>query len=59
MDTGPIIAQEAVPVLEDDTPETLHARIQVAEHALYPRVLQLIADGRLNIDGRRVRVVGE
>lgn len=59
MDTGPIIAQEAVPVLEDDTPETLHARIQVAEHALYPRVLQLIADGRLSIDGRRVRVVGE
>jgi phosphoribosylglycinamide formyltransferase-1 len=39
MDTGEIIAQSEVPVLSDDTPETLHARIQVAEHALYPQVV--------------------
>jgi len=40
MDTGEVIAQIAVPVLEGDTPETVHARIQVAEHALYPMVLR-------------------
>jgi phosphoribosylglycinamide formyltransferase-1 len=39
MDTGPIIAQREVPVLQGDTPETLHARIQIAEHTLYPEVL--------------------
>ncbi len=43
MDTGPIIAQSAVPVLPVDTAETLHARIQVAEHALYPAVLAKLA----------------
>ena len=43
MDTGEIIAQRAVPVLESDTAETLHARIQVAEHALYPEVLARLA----------------
>ncbi len=43
MDTGPIIAQREVPVLPDDTPETLHARIQVAEHALYPVVIRDLA----------------
>ena len=43
MDTGEIIAQRAVPVLPGDTPETLHARIQVAEHALYPEVLAGLA----------------
>lgn len=46
MDTGPIIAQSEVPVLPGDTAETLHARIQVAEHALYPAVLAQLADGR-------------
>jgi phosphoribosylglycinamide formyltransferase-1 len=39
MDTGEIIAQEVVPVLPDDTAATLHARIRIAEHALYPRVI--------------------
>ena len=39
MDTGPIILQESVPVLPDDTPESLHARIQVAEHRLYPEAI--------------------
>ena len=43
MDTGEIIAQRAVPVLANDTAETLHARIQVAEHALYPEVLARLA----------------
>lgn len=53
MDTGPIIAQAAVPVLDDDTPASLHARIQEQEHILYPRVLQWLADGRVRIEGRR------
>lgn len=43
MDTGPIIAQRSVPVLPDDTAETLHARIQVAEHELYPEVIRGLA----------------
>ncbi len=45
MDSGEVIAQRAVPVLDGDTPETLHARIQVAEHALYPEVLRELAAG--------------
>lgn len=53
-DTGPIIVQRAVPVLEDDTPETLHARIQVQEHEAYPEALRLISEGRVGIQGRRV-----
>jgi phosphoribosylglycinamide formyltransferase 1 len=54
MDTGPIIVQKAVPVLEGDTPETLHARIQEQEHIAYPEALRLIADGRVRVEGRRV-----
>ena len=46
MDTGPILAQSEVPVLPGDTAETLHARIQVAEHALYPAVLARLATAR-------------
>ena len=46
-DTGPIIVQRAVPVLDSDTPETLHARIQVEEHIAYPEALRLLADGKL------------
>ena len=53
-DTGPIIVQRAVPVLDDDTPESLHARIQVEEHKAYPEALRLLAAGRLRIRGRRV-----
>ena len=53
-DTGPIIVQRAVPVLDGDTPETLHARIQVEEHKAYPEALRLLAAGRLRIEGRRV-----
>ncbi|MFO7534431.1 MAG: phosphoribosylglycinamide formyltransferase [Kiritimatiellia bacterium] len=53
-DTGPVILQKPVPILENDTPESLHARIQQQEHAAYPEALQLLADGRLTVLGRRV-----
>ena len=55
-DSGPIIVQKTVPVLEDDTPESLHARIQVQEHVAYPEALGIIASGRYRIEGRRVRI---
>lgn len=55
-DTGPILLQEAVPVLDDDTPETLAARVQAAERRLVPEAIRLIAAGRVAIDGRRVRI---
>ena len=58
-DSGPIIVQRSVPVLEDDTPETLHARIQVEEHKAYPEALRLLAAERLSIEGRRVRIAPE
>jgi len=53
-DSGPIIVQKCVPVLEDDTPETLHARIQVQEHLAFPEALRHLAAGRLRVEGRRV-----
>lgn len=55
-DTGPIIVQKCVPVLEDDTPESLHARIQVQEHLAFPEALRLLSEGRLSIEGRRVKI---
>ena len=55
-DSGPIIVQKAVPVLEDDTPETLHARIQVQEHLAYPEALRIIASGNYTVEGRCVRI---
>jgi len=55
-DQGPIIAQEAVEVLEDDTLETLEARIHDVEHRLYPAALAALADGRVTVSGRKVRV---
>jgi phosphoribosylglycinamide formyltransferase-1 len=57
-DTGPIIAQAAVPVLDGDTEEALAARILEQEHRLYPQAIQWIAEGRLWLDGRRVRLDG-
>ena len=54
VDSGPIIAQQAVPVLEGDTPETLHERIQIAEHQLYPQCLAGLATGLIKVKGRRV-----
>jgi phosphoribosylglycinamide formyltransferase-1 len=53
-DTGPIILQRSVPVLDDDTPESLHARIQIEEHKAYPEALRLIAEAKLRIDGHKV-----
>jgi phosphoribosylglycinamide formyltransferase-1 len=50
VDTGPILAQAAVPVLADDTADTLHARIQVQEHQLLPRVIHQIALGAITLD---------
>ena len=55
-DTGPIILQEAVPVLDNDTAESLAARVQAVERRLVPEAIRLFAEGRLVIDGRRVRV---
>ena len=54
MDHGPIIGQIAVDVKEDDTAETLQKRILEQEHKLYPRCIQLIAENKVRIDGRRV-----
>ena len=56
-DEGPIVAQEAVPIAEDDTPQSLEAKIHAVEHRLYPEVLQLIAENRVRIDGRRVHIL--
>ncbi len=55
MDTGPIILQHTVPVLDDDTAETLHARIQEQEHRAYPEALRRLGAGRLTVEGRLVR----
>jgi phosphoribosylglycinamide formyltransferase-1 len=55
-DTGPIIIQAVVPVYDDDTPDTLNARILKQEHKIYSQAIQLYAEGRLEIGGRRVRV---
>lgn len=54
IDTGPIILQAVVPVLDDDTPETLHQRIQEKEHIIYPLAIKLISEQRIVIKGRRV-----
>jgi formyltetrahydrofolate-dependent phosphoribosylglycinamide formyltransferase len=58
-DRGPIVVQEAVAVLEDDTADTLAARVQEAERRIYPRAVALFASGRLQVEGRRVRVLEE
>lgn len=54
VDTGPIIIQAVVPVLPDDTANTLAARILEQEHKIYPRAIQLIAEGRVKVAGRNV-----
>lgn len=54
VDSGAIIGQEPVPVLDDDTPESLHQRIHAAEHRLYPRCVAEIARGEIRLAGRRV-----
>ena len=56
-DHGQIVLQRTVPVLEDDTPATLAARVQEAEREAYPEAVSLFAEGRLRIEGRRVRIL--
>jgi phosphoribosylglycinamide formyltransferase-1 len=58
VDTGPIIIQAVVPVFDDDTEESLAARILKFEHQIYPRAIQLYAEGRLKVVGRRVLCQG-
>jgi phosphoribosylglycinamide formyltransferase 1 len=55
-DSGPILAQAAVPILDGDTEEALAARILVEEHRLYPAALRALAEGRVTVAGRRVTV---
>ncbi len=53
IDTGPILAQQTVPVLDDDTPATLHERIQQAERVLYPTTIAALLRGEIQVQGRR------
>jgi phosphoribosylglycinamide formyltransferase-1 len=55
-DTGPIILQAVVPVKQDDTEERLSARIQAEEHRTFPEAVRLFVEGRISVDGRRVRI---
>lgn len=54
VDAGPIIGQQTVPVLDNDTPESLHQRIHAAEHELYPKCVAAIARGEIVVQGRKV-----
>lgn len=56
-DEGPIIMQASVPVLDDDTPDTLAERVQSKEREIYPQAIQLIAEGRVTVEGRRVHIL--
>lgn len=56
LDSGPIILQAAVPVLEGDTLEALSARILAQEHVIYPQAIACIVDGRVTVEGRRVTI---
>jgi phosphoribosylglycinamide formyltransferase-1 len=57
-DTGPILVQRCVPVLDGDDPDTLAARVFAAECEAYPEAIRLMAEGRVRIDGRRVVIAG-
>lgn len=57
VDTGPIIIQRCVPVLEDDTADTLAARILEQEHEIFPEAVKLFVQGRLKIEGKKVRII--
>jgi phosphoribosylglycinamide formyltransferase-1 len=59
VDTGPIIVQAIVPVYDDDTEDTLAARILAQEHRIYPMAIRLFFSGRLVFEGRKVKVRGE
>ncbi|MBN2538442.1 MAG: phosphoribosylglycinamide formyltransferase [Deltaproteobacteria bacterium] len=56
VDTGPIIIQAVVPIYDDDTADTLQKRILKEEHRIYPQAIQFYAEGRLEIDGRKVHI---
>jgi phosphoribosylglycinamide formyltransferase-1 len=58
MDTGPIIIQAAVPVLQNDTEETLSERILRYEHNIYPEAIRLFSEGKIKVEGRKVRIKG-
>ena len=57
MDSGPIILQASVPVMEDDTEETLAARVLEQEHRIFPEAIKLYVEDRLRTDGRRVHIL--
>lgn len=57
LDSGPIILQESLPVMEEDTLATLQQRIHAAEHRLYPRAVDLFCRGKLIVEGRRCRII--
>ena len=57
VDAGPIIFQETVEILPDDTEETLHERIKAVEQRLYPEAIRLFAEGRLKLEGSRVHIL--
>lgn len=58
-DAGPIVLQRCVPVMENDTPETLAERVLAVEHELYPMALQLFAENRIQVEGRKVRILSK
>ena len=57
IDSGPVILQKAVPVIEGDNEESLSARILEQEHELYPKAVELFCEGRIKIQGRRVSII--
>jgi phosphoribosylglycinamide formyltransferase 1 len=57
IDSGPVILQKAVPVMEEDSEESLSARILEQEHELYPRAVELFCEGRIKVQGRRVSLI--
>jgi len=59
MDSGPIVAQAAVPVIPDDTEDTLAARVLEAEHVIYPLALRLIASGAVTVENETAKFSGE
>ena len=59
MDTGPVVLQEAIEVLEDDDWDSLEARVHEVEHRLLPRAVRAMIEGRLTVEGRKAHVIGE
>jgi len=59
VDAGPIIVQRAIPVREDDTPDSLALRVLIEEHQAYAQAVRLYVENRLQVEGRRVRILGE